>query len=322
MSKDILYFGAYGASHEPGVASRYILDTLNLDKDFCIRPIVYYGEQVDTTIYQKYEKSINNPEYIIQHCPIDHMAISMIDAKNVAIPTHYCIYDNIDILKFFDIILVDNISLYTRIVKEIKHKNVRLFRYNKPEFQKNTFNLGLVGNTKKFYYIGKYKENQHLLQKIIVSFNLAFRTETNVSLTLFINDNSKYQKELDDYTTYIKKRLKISDLFSKEKIFFNNFSTQEVCTAHNTGDILLDLDDSPYSNIHRHLAEFHDNQVLTFEDIKKIHVPAIDDDNYWPNKIKFSILTQDLVDQMKTVVDSKNCKQKYTSQQTIEQILY
>ena len=323
MTKNkILYFGNYGSAFEHGIASRFILDTLDNTMDLYIRPIYLEGEQIDTSIYKNLEKKpIRTFDYCIQHCDLDLMCVPALKTHNIAIPTNYTNTENLSILKHFDSVLVDNLDIYNKLVKDLKHKNARIFKYNKPIADPNTYDLGLFTSTKKFYYVGNYHANQHNIQKIIVAFNLAFRTETSASLTLFINDHHKYQKEIEDYISNIKNKLKLNYLFNKQKIMFSNFSTHEICAIHKTCDILLDINDKPISNIHRHLAEYYNNKVLTSDDLKKITVPSIDDPDYHPDDIKLSILTNDLIQKMRDIVVSEGSRQKYISQSTISQIL-
>lgn len=317
-----LYFGAYKDAFEHGLSSASLVNTLSKNENIQLytRPLLLSQYQTTNNSFDQHEKcSSLNFDIVIQHCPINNLSYPLKKYYNIAIPTN--INGDLNKLKNFDLILVDSSDAYDILVKKYS-KRVKLFGYDHNPRNIGTYNISLYNNTKKFYFVGDYFTNQHIIQKIIVSFNIAFRSNNDCSLLLFLNNQNDYEKHLESFIKDIKKKLKIKNDLNKEIIICDTLANN-VYSAHKTGNILINIHDTNISNYHEHVAEYCGNQIINMSDVENILVPAIDDPNYYPGYNKKSAVTDSMIEVMKSSYTHKNKfkKIKYKDQPSINTFL-
>lgn len=327
---NILYFGPYKDIFEHGIPSRSVIGSLakKCQSGLSIRNILLtphtggVSSLLPPNISSDHSTS---PDIIIQHVPVDHLSYPRKNSGtiNAAIPMDLDISRPNDRLQYFDLILVDEIDKYNILCEKFSSDKVKLFRYEYDIVSKGTYDLKLYANTKKFYFVNDYINNQHTIQKIIIAFNLAFRSNQDVGLFLCFNDQNQYNKEIRTFIDDTKTKLRISNITHREIILFNSFDPPSINAIHNTGNVYLDLYDHARSNYHRQIAEYHNNQILSTSDLENIRVPAIEDSLYFPGQIKRSITTQSLVEKLVEMNDQiKPSQYNYETTPNINDILY
>jgi hypothetical protein len=316
--KNVLYFGSYREAFEYGLSANSLVQTLSSNKDInlFIRPVYISQYRSVDKKYSDYEKLPSSDfDIIIQHCPISYLAKPIKKYYNIAIPTNPQKQEDINKLDVFDLILVDNMSSYEVLTKKYTNKKVKLFGYDDDITKSGSFSIPMYNNTKKFYFAGEYFGNQQIIQKIIVSFNIAFRSNMGCSLLLFLNDHNEYEKDIHSFIKDTKKKLKIKDALDREIIIIGSMN-DNIQAAHRTGDVYLNIYDNAISNYHCHIAEKNNNQIINASDTETISVPAIDDPEYTHGKNKISILTDSLIKQMALAYSHPNKYKKYSYKDT------
>ena len=298
MSKiyQTLYYGPFSSSYENGVSSRYLLDKLAGNLKYNIYPLWLSDTNIDTEHYGHLRQELNDIDLCVQHCPPEYLTIPQLACKNIYIPINHN-YCYINKFEYFDTILVDDNQYYNILTKNYKLKNIKKFKYSEPIDNLQTFEFDILNSTKKFYYIGNYTNNKNIIQKIISSFYIASLDISDVSLILFLNDTENNRSELEEYISFIRSELKIQHSLQKHRIYFHNFSSSELCSAHKSGNILINTYDFVYSNIHQHIAEYYRNQVISTEDLITIDIPDNKSIARYSNSsmTKTSIVTNSLI---------------------------
>ena len=254
---NILYFGPYKDIFEHGIPSRSVIGSLakKCQSGLSIRNILLtphtggVSSLLPPNISSDHSTS---PDIIIQHVPVDHLSYPRKNSGtiNAAIPMDLDISRPNDRLQYFDLILVDEIDKYNILCDKFSSDKVKLFRYEYDIVSKGTYDLKLYANTKKFYFVNDYINNQHTIQKIIIAFNLAFRSNQDVGLFLCFNDQNQYNKEIrtfidcivQNYFTrtrgHIPDNIQISELKKLSSDHKKKLDWSEITTSYNQSNLI------------------------------------------------------------------------------------
>jgi len=304
---NILYIGPYIYNDFNGMAARNIIESISKNKEVEIhtRNIFLNNPYDNLTLvnYHKFEKELL-PKYdiVIQHTYPSMMVKDIsIAEKFIAIPiVDYMIssYD-IDILKSFDEIYVDdqmNLSVFKKAIVQSK-----IFSY---DFEKivntNRINLDYHNFNKKFYFIGNYSKNQNTINKIIVSFLIAFRSYQGVSLILMLTDTNKteVEKNISSNISDIFSKMDFKSVLSPIRFIVQPLNIEELHTIHSSFDTYIDIRDSYDTGVNTSLAQLYNRNIIDIQSLDTISVPSIDLKDGDTNRYKQSVLTQSIIDAM------------------------
>jgi len=331
---NILYIGPYRNELAVGHASRNIINTLSEISNLTIRPIYISNNNFPMSLkLDTLEQKDTNNDYdiIIQHCSpylLSSLYDKNIKAKNIAIPI---INKTINkkqyeiLLSDFDKILADDATVELILRSNYSLNNVELFRYNiiddKNKIQK--INLDIHNQNKKFYFIGSFFSNKQIIKTIIKSFYFTFGNSTDMSLILFILENTEESKaELNKIIENVKKELNIVGTNYCHKIIVKILSENDLLSAHNSCDIFISLCDSGIeSSFNKTIASTYGNYIIDesntnmFYDTDPGYL-----DTYYFGEVR---LTTNIISLSQSMVNSLNSTTKANTNtaQTIDKII-
>jgi hypothetical protein len=314
---NILYVGPYRQNNDDGILSKLYLQNLIIAKhNITCRPIYLSQSNIErfNGSFLKYETKIYE-EYdcLIQHAPLELLQKHETFPKNIAIPI---LGDIINLKSYhqkqlmqFDKIIINNDNNEAVMVKnDLAEKAYRIacpiMDSLVEDLKEKKLNLGIHNSTTKFYFFGNLDRDMDVIQKILVSFYIAFRSEYGKSLVLFLEDvNQAKQSEFMNMTKEIKQKLKItiSDKSVSEFFIFKNLLLEEKIIAHNSCQVFLNLGQK--SSLQEQYAKFFGNHVINTDEVETIEVPNHNSSQYEPNDTYESIITQSLIDVMKNSLD-------------------
>lgn len=311
---NILYIGPYKDISIDGISSRYLINNLRdmPSINLTIQNIIISSKADNSLVYSEetIKSDLESYDVVIQHAPIDFIVSDSRIKKSIIIPIMDSLNEkNINKLKVkkFNKLLVNN-KCYLDKLKKIFGSKIICLRYNniiQPINRK--YSIRFLNNTKKFYYIGNYIQQQSLVRKTILSFMMAFRTDPSTSLVLFLSDNQsdleQLNKDMEDY----KKQLNLINDCKKITVAPFNSTEESLSIAHNGGDIYI----SPIvsnSNIHCEIAQAYKKKILYLDRIDSVSVPA--DKDYRVGDNISSPVTLSVVAEMKKI-SSDDHKSQY-----------
>jgi hypothetical protein len=174
-------------------------------------------------------------------------------------------------------------------------------KYNFKEKTNNTFVFG---------FIGAYKHNVAIIQKIITSFLSSFRS-INATLIIVSRGTEQDKKHLDDYRIEILKRLSV---INDDNIItiFNNLDTESVIASLNSFDCLLSLNDDYSQALYERYILSQDKQIINKLTMNNIHIPPLHINDFSDiEDIMISVPTSDLCQKMLDTHNQKNNTNRY-----------
>jgi hypothetical protein len=273
---NILYLGPYRQSTTEGITSFFTLLNLIQSNRYNLtsRPI-YFKDAPKLDIANGYvakcESSLlDNYDMVIQHTYIyEALPINSVN-KNIIIPIttdETITSQDIDCLSAFDTILVDTKLNYNRLAEYTKIKNkIKTYDYDIPisSLMENKFDIGVLNQTKKLYFIGNYSSNKTNIYNICKSF-IANLNYNEYSLVLFLFDmDYNFKNELDSFIsrfyedsgpTHAINRIVVVPIIST----FDN-----MIVAHQTGDIFIDIQDDNSNSFNYKIALLLKKKIIQF----------------------------------------------------------
>lgn len=330
----ILYIGPYRNELSIGYASRNIISSLQKNNDITIRHIYLQNNnnyKINNDLSTLEQKDISaHYDIIVQHSTPYLLATYKninIANKNIAIPIinktiNKKQYHNV--LSGFDEILTEDKVVESILVQSYKIGNVQLFNYEIADQSDNqgTLNLDIHNQNKKFYFIGSFQNNKRIIKLIISSFYLAFGANQDVSLILFITDNSdQVKQELQKLIDTLKQELNLLTNNYTHKIIVKPLSDTESLAIHKTCDIYISLHDSGIeSNIHRAVAEKYNNTIIDESNTNMVYdIHQGYGDTYFFGELMLTTNITSLSESMMRAI--QNPTQTTSSTKTIDQIL-
>jgi len=328
----ILYIGPYRNELAVGHASRNIISSLRKDNDLTVRHIYVQNNndyRINNDLLALEQRDIESYyDTIIQHSTPYLLATYNnlnITQKNIAIPIinktiNKKQYQNA--LSNFDNILTDDRVVESILTKSYSMNNIKLFKYNATNDNTNKINLDIHNQNKKFYFIGSFSNNRRIIKLIISSFYLAFGGSSDVSLILFILDNSdEVKQEINKLVDSLKKELNILTTNYNHKIIVKTLSDDESLSVHNSCDIYISLHDSGIeSNMHRAIAEKYNNTIIDESNTNMIYdINQGYGDTYSFGELTLTTNNASLSQSMINAISNKTTHNNTT--ETIDQIL-
>lgn len=329
---NIFYIGPYKYNNSFGICSRDIINSLaNQNINLSTRNIFLNNPYENTTMINysgtENEPLLNKYDFVIQHCPIEMMYVDRsISDKHIAIPImDYGIDESSHgILKQFDIVCVDDLNHQKNLTKINTDSVLLNYKIQKNTDNKNYLNLGIHNFKSKMYFIGSYEQNANIIQKLVVSFILAFRDNPDISLILILDDINKdaVAPKVEKTIYDIYKKLNYNSAISPIQTIMQPAPLDTLHLMHKELDIFINIQDEYDTGLNYYLAKLYNNHIIDINDTESVFVPYLDGYAY-SNRYKYSVLTSSLINALKQkLADLKNKKQpQYTNTKTIEEII-
>lgn len=265
---NIFFIGPYRQNNFDGILCRNVLSSVASKHNVFARPIYYEGYEnisdIDNNIQQLEDKDINNYDCLIQHVKPIHCLHTTQFGKNILIPIIDEEYDyEIFIDHTIDQILLDN-EEYCEF-GSLSKKSI-LFDYDLSieVEKKQMFDIGALNSMKKFYFIGEYKYNYDLIMGLIRSFiYVRSKLDQEYMLAIFvINVNQNEVNLLNNYIQQVYSKYKSPHAINKVIIIPMTMGPEHVIAAHNSGDIFLNFNNQPKTQINTKIAYKVGNRVV------------------------------------------------------------
>jgi len=321
-----IFVGPYRQYDYTGQISKIYLDSISraainrkmsvISRPLFIDNMSIIGENNDSLNRMEFIADNLELEAIVQHAPVEYL-LTQKYTKNIAIPiignriSKSPYNQNYQKLNSFDYILVDNEYDKTLLIRS--NITSPIFVFDEPfpdkdivEHSSKKYNLGeKIGDNFIFGFIGAYKQNISIIQKIIVSFLISFRSCSDVHLLLCSKGTEQDRRDIENYYKEIKQKLKIID-YDNVIFIFNGLETESVIASLNTFDCFLSLNDDYSQYIYEKYFMRSGKNLINKHNITTIQIPTIAVDiSSDINDLMISIPTTDLYQKM---IDTKNQK--------------
>jgi len=310
---NILYVGPYRQDNFYGLYSQAVIQDLGSKHNLKLRPIFYNSSQIQRetlpNIFPQLEnQTLESYDCLIQHVALQDILYTNAFKRNIVIPIIDHEYDdglisNKGVDEFFLDSDCENIPLPEQKVKKFE-LNLD-FSVDKNQI----FDIGPLIATRKLYFVGDYQDNIDIILSTIRSFvYLNNFLDTDISLALFVFNISA--QEIQQIKEYIKKVYGVFGYkFIVDKISITPLSMniQNILSAHNSGNIFLNLNTHACNAINSVIATSLSKEVVDFElnnDISNLYI------NEKPTKQWIKTYTdKSIVNSIKTHFTAKNTKQ-------------
>lgn len=334
---NILYIGPYRQVDYIGQVSSVHIDSIrrsmSVSDKLLIKPL-YIDTSLsnDDTYYDNEINDLTHIDTLIQHVPVGFVSIQK-HFKNIVIPIMDPKLQNIsqdynyNILTHADKILVDeeknkNLLRMNGITTDIELYEEKIDINN---FQQ--FNLDESEQSYRFGFIGQYQPNKLIINKIIHSFLLAYRSQHNVKLYLFLRGSDKDKEELKNTVNSIKKQLYISDYIYSIHHIFGLWNQSEALTALNSINCFISLNDDYRYLLYEKFftsseSEMKNKFLINRQNVQSVEVPTATLSNRYEYKNTIcSINTIDLTKKMSNAVTSSYQKNKPSRHKSLGSII-
>jgi len=321
---NILYIGPYREYGDDSEMSRLYLMGLAKKHNVTARP-VFLSEKtkhVSQDILTLEKNELNEYDCCIQHLPLNMLSYSARFKNNIAIPiseplTRINSTPIINQLNLFDSVLVNSQNEEVMLVRsEVKSKikkitcpiNLEMAK----EIKDKKFDFGIHNNNHKFYFFGNYREDLEIINKIILSFYLAFRCRDKTSLIMVLEGSGQDQEHLNKTRKEMKEQIEISPFNNSinEIYIFDRLSEIDQLIVHNSCNTLLSLYPRD-SMLQKEYALFFGNNIIDKNNTNVVEVPYSRSSNnirYSPGDAIESIITQSIVSNMIHYANNGNSK--------------
>jgi hypothetical protein len=259
---------------------------------------------------------------IIQHAPIEYMAIQKY-TKNIAIPiiknkiSKMPYNQNYQKLNLFDNILVENEQDKNLLIKSNVSCPITVFDESLSEkdislHANKSYNLGeKINGFFVFGFIGAYKPNVSIIQKILTAFLISFRSHSNVALILFCRGTEQDKKELENYYDNLKRKLSIVE-YNDVMFIFNGLDIESSIASLNNLSCLLSINDDHAQYFYEKYVTSKGISLITKYNTDNIQIPPVFiDESYDMEDTLISISTADLGQKMKDIHNQQQGSNKY-----------
>jgi hypothetical protein len=308
---NVLYIGPHKYNNFLGLVSRDIVSSLLNTEDVILstRHIFVNNPYENATMVSfkanDSQPLLQNYDCVIQHCPPQMMYVDRSIAKKyIAIPIMDYTVDasQQSVLKTFDTVCVDSVA-HQKNLKKLDIESTLINYSIKAIKNNNRLNLGINKFTTKLYFIGSYQNNANIINKLIISFILAFRDKQDISLILILNDSErdKVLSIVDKNISDIYKKLNYNTKLSQIQIMVQSLSEETVQILHKDLDIYIDISEEYETGLNYHIARQYGNFIITMDDVDSVFVPCLDDVQH-DTRYRYSALTSSIIDTMKNTV--------------------
>ena len=274
---NILYIGPYRQKGTVGITSLFVLINIlsKTNTRVSCRPIYINGSEPvdigDSTILSSEKNRLDNYDMVIQHVdPKDCIKINSVQ-KNVIIPIlNERILDENTINKLadFDMVLTDTKYAYSRIANASNKllSKTKNYDYDIPmsSIPQNKFNIGTLDHTKKLYFIGSYRNNIANINYLCKSF-IRNTVNNECSLVLFLFDiDAKIKNDIESMISNIYTENNIKHAINRVLVAPIDPTLDNILTAHQTGDIFIDLQDDNSNTVNSKFATILKKSIVSF----------------------------------------------------------
>ena len=308
-----LYLGPYRQNNDEGVLSRLYLDRICSTFNTVSRPIYINRRSTDTqAVFKSESTDLKHFDVLIQHLPINNLAIDKRFNHNICIPilnNSIINNDQINKLNLFDKILIDNTYLYKVLSKKIKSTKYNLIRpdISKIQSHSNKFNLSAYEFTQKIYTICDFQNNIDLIHSLCSCFIRLNKEFSNLCLLIFIYDIDS--TAIQNISNNIKELYKICqnkiNNINIIPISINN-DIESLMLCHNTGDIFLDISENNKTPLNYSLAKQMNNKILDFTNID-MSISLTRNNVYFSDGVSY-INTDNIYTNLKNILVSHDIK--------------
>lgn len=347
--KNIVFIGPYRQYDYIGMESSLYLDAIGsylskVNYRTYARPLI-----IDDSIthqdpslnhqlhqYEQLPQSTKECAAIIQHCPIEHLAIQK-KWKNICIPIldprlhKASVFSYIQKLNYVDNIIVHNESQKNFLLKSNIKTNITVCEDNLIQNLNNDilskkYDFGpLYNSLYNFGFIGSYAENVSVIQRIIISYIYAYRQDSKTRLILFLRGTQNDKMALEKLYASITRDLNVKNFNNNIIFLFNNLDISASIIALNSINCLLSLNDDYQYSLYETFLNTANKSVISKNNIDVVPVPPSLLNKYDMEDIIGSISTNSLSQKMSTiqsvVSNHKNKKTKHNIGETICHIL-
>ena len=271
---NILYIAPYRLANDLGLESLNLLCHLYDSEHIIVSRCFFNGSatikdlSLLDVINHTENSTISKFDLLIQHLPIQNLSYTSKIGSSLIWPVTQGLIPSNEQIDKYKFLASKSIFLYDNTIDKflLEHigikKHIMLINsisnklYDKTNIGK--FNIGIYKTYNKYYTIVNHSLEHHI-QSLIVNFIRTVGKKQNNCLLLFMPGIS--QNILDKYNAYIKDCYKSFDIsFSINKIIIIpiDYNIENLLSAHNTGDVYINLKDS----IQKELAKKFNHKVI------------------------------------------------------------
>ena len=341
---NIVFIGPYRQYNYAGITSNMFLYSIH--QALIKKSIKTYSRPLylDMTVIQHNHDPIANDKYkvyenmdsdikeclaVVQHAPIEYLAVQK-KWKNIAIPIldpkiyKASKYNQIQHLNGFDRIIVSseqekNTLFKSGINKPIDVCDENLISHTTEDIRQKRYDFGAIHNESyNFGFIGPYLDNISIIHKAILSFIIAFRTEPQYQLYLFLRGTQQDKTDIEKFYRDTLKQLKIYH-HTSIKFIFSPLDLEASIAALNSIDCLLSINDDVGCYLYENYIKKLNKNLISRANTELIQVPAtVIDHRYDIDDILGSISTTDFINKLQqTPVTTKPNRNKTSNLSTV-----
>lgn len=329
---NILYIGPYRQIDYIGQVSNTHIEsikkTIAVSDKLITRPIYIDSSLSDggKNEYESENMKVGHIDLLIQYAPVNYITISK-NIKNITVPILDPKLYNIsqdhtyNMLNYCDKILVDDEKNKTLLKMCGIKTNIDIYEEKIYDTDLQKFNLDQINNHYKFGFIGQYRDNKQIIQKIIQAFLIVSRIKHNIKLFLFLRGSDQDKKELLDHIQLIQAQLNIPKYIQSIQNIFGLWGLSESIIALNSIDCFISLNDDYryllYEKLFMSSESINQKFLISRQNTQTIEVPIVSLSNIYEYKnTLYSISTNDLCQKIANAESSsyqKNKKNHYPS---------
>lgn len=341
---NLLYIGPYRQYDYMGQTSRILLHSIKeklyyRNHSVYSRPVYIDTTTIDRRIPKYIEQNEifpNNPinwSAIIQNLPVEFLAVQNF-TKNIAIPilNNQLVKTSLNNscfkkLNLFDAVIVENDNQKNLLLKS--GLNTKILVCNEKitdgliddNIKNKQFDLGVLNNNFIFSFIGSYRANKNIIEKLIMAFLVSFRAETDNTLFLLLRGTSEEQKELADFYNQIKQKLNIINM-DPVVFSFGSLELNECIAAINTCSCFLSINNDIQYAIYEKYAQSLDKKVVSKYSLDIVNTPALGVGLLYDiEDVIGSIGTMSLVEKLKSIKLNNITKNNSNNHKSIGEII-
>jgi hypothetical protein len=305
-----LFIGPYQQTDYIGNISKcyldYLLSSSKHQEQLVCRPLYLDNETTSDAVFNSNNERLTSTKTIIQNVPIEMFVGYTKFSNNILIPIiNHKKEINIkfrDNLQLANKILVNNHTDYNKLIQcNLDPKKISLFSIKAKidnSFVNKKIDLGIYDLMYKFYFIGEYKSNTDIIQKLITSFVHSFRNKENVCLVLWISSSENDRVQLLKFYEEVKNKLQIKNGIEPVVFISRPINFSETLLIHASGDTYLAINDDYYPVIDEYYSGIYQKQLINRSILDTIKMPDIYESNYELDNYYKSITIESLSEQM------------------------
>lgn len=334
-----IFIGPYRQYDYVGTSSNIFLHSIHkelkkYDISLFSRPLFLNNalvnpNNIDYSLYENINLDPIEFSVCIQHAPTEYLA-TQYKWKNIAIPIldpkihKASVFNNLQKLNEFDAVLVSseqekNVLLKSSISSKIYICDENLLDHTSKDILNNRYDLGSLSDDEyNFGFIGSYTENLSIINKTVLSFLVAFRSDSNLKLHFFLRGTQTNKNEIEKFYHETLKQLQIYN-YNNISFTFSSLDLEASIASLNSTNCLLAINDDINMHIYENYMKRLNRAVINKGSVDTIQVPTtFVDYRYDIDDLLSSISTLDLISKMRQSIDkSRPIKNKVANNPTM-----